>query len=156
MKTWLQGVLFLVLLFAVIQIIHPKTTNPSLEPAKTINSTLAVEGEVAILLERSCHDCHSNNTAWPWYSQVAPASWLVANDVNRGRRAMNLSEWAGIDAAKQRSLLTHICAEVKDGEMPPQAYKVVHPRAKVTNADANTLCAWTNSTVELQRRAEKE
>jgi len=156
MKTWLQGILFLLLLFAVIQIIHPKTVNPPVEPAQIITSALAVDPGVATLLQRSCHDCHSNNTVWPWYSQVAPASWLVVSDVNRGRRAMNLSEWTTVDATKQRSLLTHICGEVKDGEMPPQAYKVIHPRAKVTAADANTLCAWTNSTVELQRRAEKE
>lgn len=156
MKTWLQGVLFLVLLFAVIQIIHPKTANPPVESAKMITSTLAVDPDIASLLERSCHDCHSNNTVWPWYSQVAPASWLVVSDVNRGRRAMNLSEWAGIDAAKRRSLITHICAEVRDGEMPPQAYKVVHRNAGVATADVNVLCAWTNSTVELQRRAEKE
>lgn len=156
MKTWLQGILFLVLLFAVIQLIHPKTMNPPVESAKAITSRLPVDPNVATLLERSCHDCHSNNTVWPWYSQVAPASWLVVSDVNRGRRAMNLSEWTGVDSAKQRSLLTHICGEVKDGEMPPQAYKIVHRNAGVTTADVNMLCAWTNSTVELQPRAEKE
>lgn len=156
MKMWLQGILFLVLLFAVIQIIHPKTVNPPVESAKAITSALAVDPNVSTLFERSCHDCHSNNTVWPWYSQVAPVSWLVVSDVNRGRRAMNLSEWNTVDGTKQRSLLTHICGEVKDGEMPPQAYKVVHRNAGVSTDDVNMLCAWTNSTVELQRRAEKE
>ncbi|HEX7894221.1 MAG TPA: heme-binding domain-containing protein [Terriglobales bacterium] len=156
MKTWLQGVLFLVLLFGVIQVIHPNTTNPPIQSAQTLGSALAVDSNVATLLERSCHDCHSNNTRWPWYSQVAPVSWLVVGDVNRGRRAMNLSEWTRVDATKQRNLLTHICGEVKDGEMPPQAYKVVHRNAGLTSADTNMLCAWTNSTVELQRRADKE
>jgi mono/diheme cytochrome c family protein len=83
----------------------------------------------------ACVDCHSNETSWPWYSSVAPVSWLVAHDVVEGREHFNVSMWgvqqhnAGDDAAE----------EVRDGEMPPGIYLIAHPRAKLSEAEAREL-----------------
>ncbi|MEP6666942.1 MAG: heme-binding domain-containing protein, partial [Nocardioidaceae bacterium] len=76
----------------------------------------------------ACFDCHSNQTVWPWYSNIAPISWLVQRDVDEGRKRMNLSEWTqgqGSEAAEK----------VEAGEMPPFQYLLAHPEARLSDAD---------------------
>jgi hypothetical protein len=82
---WLRrSILVAVILLVVVQIIRPARTNPPVDPKREIGAHLAAEPAVASLFAQSCNDCHSNRTVWPWYSEVAPASWLVVSDVNRG------------------------------------------------------------------------
>src|SRR5215217_7072163 len=81
-------------LFAALQFVRPARTNPPAEEARAIGAHLNVTPEVAGILDRSCNDCHSNLTRWPWYSNVAPVSWFVIDHVNVGRKEMNFSEWA--------------------------------------------------------------
>jgi hypothetical protein len=97
---------------------------------------------VQSILERSCFDCHSNRTRWPWYSNVAPASWLVARDVNEGRERLNFSEWGSYKQGKRVSRLEMMVAEVDKGEMPHKNYLLLHGEAALTEADKDTLCAW--------------
>jgi hypothetical protein len=88
------------------------------------------------LAQRACFDCHSNETRWPWYSYVAPASWLVAYDVNEGRERLNFSDWVeGTHDADEAS------EEVLEGEMPPRIYTVLHPEAVLTPAERRELAA---------------
>ncbi len=101
--------------------------------------------EVAAILDRSCSDCHSNRTVWPWYSAVAPVSWLVAYDVNHGRSELNFSEWGLINQKKNADTLEKICKEVQDKEMPGAFYPLLHPIAKLTDSDIQTVCGWTKS-----------
>lgn len=82
------------IVLAVSQVFQPARTNPAIDPKREIHSNLPVDTHVAATLARACNDCHSNRTLWPWYSHVAPASWLVVSDVNRGRKALNFSEWS--------------------------------------------------------------
>lgn len=83
----------------------------------------------------SCYDCHSNETTWRWYSNVAPMSWLVQQDVEEGRDQLNFSEW---DRPQERDELTEA---VEDGSMPPTKYTLLHPDAKLTAAEKATLLA---------------
>jgi hypothetical protein len=117
-RVTLASVVFLV----VIQIFRPAISNPPVDPKREIHASLAVEPAVATVLTRACNDCHSNRTVWPWYSHVAPVSWLVVSDVNRGRKALNFSEWTGYPAEDQQKQLSEICKEVSEGEMPNLAY----------------------------------
>lgn len=94
------------------------------------------------ILRRACYDCHSNETAWPKYSRVAPASWLVAHDVHEGRRELNFSEWSRYDAASRRKKLDKAAEEVGDGDMPPVYYVWMHPEARLSAADKAALKAW--------------
>lgn len=80
---------------------------------------------------------------WPWYTNAAPVSWLVVSDVNRGRRALNFSNWAGYPPADQRKRLSEICSEMREGEMPGRAYVLLHRRAAITPSDTDTVCRWT-------------
>src|SRR5882762_10607013 len=87
----------LVVLFLLIQFIRPARTNPPVDESQTIFARTQMTPQVAAIFERSCRDCHSHKTVWPWYSNVAPISWLISDDVNKGRQALNMSEWAKLD-----------------------------------------------------------
>ena len=94
MWIWLERSLVAVAIFIVLaQIYRPARTNPPAETNQEIAATLAVEPAIASILDRSCIDCHSNRTVWPWYSHVAPVFWLVMSDVNRDRQRVDFSEW---------------------------------------------------------------
>jgi hypothetical protein len=95
---------------------------------------------VAAILDRSCRDCHSNLTVWPWYTQIAPLSWLMAYGVTRGREAVNFSEWTGYSGDQQRLLLSVSCDDVRSGKMPG-AYTLVRPETRLSAQDVETICA---------------
>jgi Haem-binding domain len=141
----LRSVLALGLLLMLVQIYRPARTNPQIHAEQQIGAYLTAEPVIPAILERSCDDCHSNRTVWPWYSQVAPVSWLVVSDVNRGRRQVNFSEWGSYSADKRGKLLVAICKEVTEGDMPPTTYTPIHSSAKLTQADAQEICRWTTA-----------
>ena len=123
--------LWLLAVFVVIQFVpfghdhsNPPTTK---EPAWDSPETRA-------LVRRACFDCHSNETGWRFYSYVAPVSWLVARDVNQGRRHLNFSAW---DHPQKHA--EHVAEEVNNGEMPPWFYLPLHPSAKLTGAEKQAL-----------------
>ncbi len=132
-------------LFVVVQVVRPELNNPASNPNEHITAKLAVHPEVAATLQRACSDCHSNNTVWPWYSKVAPASWLVANDVKQGRNELNFSIWAKYSTEEQQELLGKMCKEVKEGEMPDSLYAIAHPKARLSSGDRQAFCSWTNT-----------
>lgn len=86
------------------------------------------------LAQRACFDCHSNESTWPWYSNIAPVSWLVQRDVDEGRETLNFSEWGS-----GRYELEEIFEVIEEGEMPPLAYLLQHPDARLTAAEKNEL-----------------
>ncbi|HEV2764900.1 MAG TPA: heme-binding domain-containing protein [Pyrinomonadaceae bacterium] len=138
------------LLFAA-QFVRPARTNPPADASRDIAAHVRVTPQVAGILERSCNDCHSNRTEWPWYSRVAPASWFVADHVQEGRRDLNFSEWPPSESPE---LLKKICYEVKTGFMPMTSYTLLHRDARLTPADVQALCDWAAS--ESERLNQKE
>jgi len=136
------GLLALVIL---IQLFPPDRTNPPVDPSATIQALLPVPPEIDSILKRSCYDCHSSETVWPWYSRVAPVSWLVAGDVHDARRMMNLSEWKIYKPGRVASLLEQICDETSGGDMPLKRYLMLHPEAKLSAEDIRALCSWTDT-----------
>lgn len=121
---------------AVLQLVPVARTNPP------VTSDVDAPRDVQAILERSCYDCHSNRTRWPWYSRVAPVSWLVARDVRLGRRELNFSEWPAFDFEEQDDLMAHIAKQVERGRMPLPIYLTMHPGARLSAADRRTLVAW--------------
>jgi len=101
--------------------------------------------EVSAILDRSCRDCHSHKTVWPWYSNFSPVAWLVTDDVNQGRQNLNLSEWSKYDKDRQGKKLQKMCDEVTDGAMPLSIYTPLHRGSKLTPDQVKTLCAWTEA-----------
>jgi hypothetical protein len=130
-------------LLLAIQMIRPARTNPPTEPSGTLAASMAVPAATMAVLERSCRDCHSNDTRWPWYSNVAPLSWMLIDHVNSGRRHFNYSEWGRYTPDKSRKLLHDICEETRKGSMPVGSYTLLHHDARLSAADVQTLCTWT-------------
>jgi hypothetical protein len=132
-------------LLIAAQLLPVHRDNPPIDPAKTIFSSYPTPADVHAILARSCKDCHSNETTWPWYSHLAPVSWIVAHDVHEGRNMMNFSDWADYSDKRKISKLDHICEKVRKGDMPDSKYTFIHRDAMLSAADRNALCAWTDS-----------
>lgn len=131
--------LFLIIFLVVIQLIPVPKDNPP------ISSPLQVSAQVDMVLRRSCYDCHSHETSWPWYSRIAPISWLVAWDVIEGRDHLNFSIWGEYPANRQAKLFREIRETVDEGEMPPLQYLPTHPDAGLSEAEKNLIRNWTLS-----------
>lgn len=99
---------------------------------------------VAQPLRRACFDCHSNETNWPWYSGVAPLSWLIVHDVDEGRRRLNFSEWAeyASDPETQRYKLEQIVRSLRRGDMAPSYYRLLHSAARLTPNERDRIVRW--------------
>ena len=154
MHIWIKAGVAAVIVLAAIQIVRPNRTNPTIHPAMEISSNSAVPAEVSAILARSCGDCHSHRTVWPWYSAVAPVSWLVAYDVTHGRQRINFSEWAARPADTNGKILAKICTEVTDNEMPGFFYPLMHPAARLSDYDKQAICQWTRSMQQISKARE--
>lgn len=135
-----QAAVVVVVVFAAAQLIRPKRANPVIDPSHAIQAHLGASNALAAILDRSCHDCHSNSTVWPWYTQIAPASWLMARGVTEGRKAVNFSEWADYQPDVQRALLVASCKDVSTGKMPGP-WTLLHPETRLSAQDVETICA---------------
>jgi hypothetical protein len=135
-----------------IQLIRPERSNPPTDPARTIAARLPVPPDAARVLDRSCRDCHSNDTRWPWYSHVAPVSWFVADHVNHGRSHFNYSDWAQYDEDTARRLLKNTCSMARKDDMPLSSYLRLHADARLSDADVASLCDWTDAVLRRSRR----
>ena len=131
----IRALMVIAVAFVVIQFVPVDRANPP------VVADIAAPPHVDAVLRRSCYDCHSNETHWPWYSRVAPASWLVAKDVREGRESLNFSEWR----ASQDEALSEIMETVDEGEMPMNIYVLMHPGAALNNDDIAALRQWTSS-----------
>ena len=132
----------LVIVFCAIQLVVPPRDNPPVDHSATITTQPDLPPQISARLRASCFDCHSNETRWPWYSYVAPVSWLVADDVETGRHHLNFSEWGKFTPSKKVVKLGQIYEQVSMGEMPLQKYLYMHSDARLTPADRDSLMHW--------------
>jgi hypothetical protein len=139
---WKVLAIFILLLLA-IQLARPSRVNPPLAPGKSLTAQTHPPANVERILARSCNDCHSNLTRWPWYSGMAPFSWIVNDDVRDGRRHVNFSQWGDYDDAKRAKLLAKICEDVRGGDMPLWSYTVVHRGTALSITERQQVCEWT-------------
>ena len=128
------------LLFVAIQFVPVDRSNPP------VTAEVPAPPEARAVLRRACYDCHSNETVWPWYSKVAPVSWLVARDVRKGREELNLSTWDRYATKEQLKKLKESWEEVAEGEMPPWFYLPVHRDAVLSAEDKAVLRKWALDT----------
>ena len=134
----------LVAILILIQIVQPSRTNPPVVPSRSLEAHVQMPAEVQVILKRSCYNCHSSATVWPWYSHVAPVSWLVTNDVNTARGHINFQNWeAQINPEEGKEHLGLICKLIRDGSMPPASYRIMHKDAYLSAEEANAVCAWS-------------
>ncbi len=136
-----KGILLLVVLFAVIQLVPygHNHTNPPVIQEPNWDSPQTRE-----LAKRACFDCHSNETVWPWYSNIAPVSWLVQRDVEEGRRKLNFSEWNRPQEEPGEAVKA-----VRKGEMPPIQYWLIQSKARLSPAEKEALIRGLEATLRI-------
>lgn len=135
--------------FLLIQLRTVERDNPPVE------ERIEAPPEVLALLQRSCFDCHSHETDWPWYSYIAPASWVVADDVHHAREHLNFSAWNRYDPDERADLYEEIAEEVSSEAMPLPLYLLGHPGARPTEAERALIVEWAEAAAaEAERAAE--
>lgn len=137
LKTFLILIAAGAILFGILQLIPygRNHVNPPVVKAVTWNSS-----DTEALAQRACYDCHSNETVWPWYSNIAPVSWLIQHDVEEGRSRLNFSDWKGLNPG-------FIVDMIQEGEMPPSSYILLHPSARLSDAEKTQFITGINNSL---------
>jgi len=139
-----RAVIISIAVIVLIQFIPVNRDNPATDPS----SEIKLDGEVKLIVQTACYDCHSNNTKWPWYSYVAPVSWLVSYDVSQGRDEVNFSIWNTYPQKRITRKLTEIAEEVEKGEMPLPKYVIMHSEADLDESQRKVLVNWAKGNSE--------
>jgi hypothetical protein len=139
---WLKSAIVGVCLFGALQAIHPVSPDPNPRPLVRVGGA---SDEVVSILNRSCRDCHSMGTEWPWYARIAPVSWMVSEDVDKGRRFLNFSRWDAYTRGQKMAFLAAMASATAQERMPPKRYLVLHPQAALSDADRKILKDWSRS-----------
>ena len=129
-----------VIIFAAAQLVRPDRANPATDASRTIQAHMGTASGLVAVLDRGCRDCHSNETVWPWYTGIAPLSWLMASAVAEGRQAVNFSEWTAYSSDQQRILLAMSCDDATSGKMPG-VYTRLRPETRLSAQDVEAICA---------------
>lgn len=138
--------IFIVIILFAIQFISVDKTNPPVD----IEATLKAPNEVMNILKKGCYDCHSNETKWPSYSDIAPASFFIASHVKKGRRAMNFSTWNDMDEKIKQQRIKRAIQTVNNGMMALPSYKSAHEEAELNKNEKAVLTAWFKKQLDEQ------
>ena len=136
--------------FLVIQFFPgPAKSNPPTDSSRAFAAVMKPPQPVNDIINRACLDCHSNETKWPWYADVAPVSWPIRYHVIEGRKHLNFSEWLkpGETSFTSWSDLEDICKSVREKTMPLPYYDWMHPEAKLSAADREAVCTWVDTAI---------
>lgn len=135
-------VFFLIVLVLLMQLIRP-TKNITKEIAtNNITTQIDVPENIQSLIDRSCNDCHSNNTAYLWYHNIAPISWVAAHHVKEGKEHVNFDEWANYNANQKNHIIEELKETIESREMPLVGYLKFHPEAIISDEDNAKLLDW--------------
>lgn len=129
----------------IMQFFRIDKTAPAHDVANDILTMTGADAEITSLLKAACYDCHSYDTEYPWYTNVAPFSFFIKGHIKGGRQNVNFAEWASYDAGKRNHKLEECIEVIEDGRMPMKSYTWLHPEAKLTDAQNDKLIAWLKS-----------
>lgn len=138
--------LAILVVFIAIQFMQPARNQSGQEEQADISKTYSIPDTIYALFKNTCFDCHSNNTNYPWYSNIQPMGWLIAGDIENGKTKLNFSEFGSLSSRRQISKLVDIENRIKDGTMPLPAYKLMHENARLTKEDQELLIDWIEDT----------
>ncbi len=154
MKKVIKAILLvLVVLLIVIQFFRPEPNLATTLSPQDITARYAVPQPVAQLLHRSCYDCHSNNTSYPWYSKVQPVSWWLDDHIREGKKELNFSEFGTYTPKKAAHKLDEIIAETGEREMPLSSYTLLHKDAKLSDGEIKLINEWATALGDSIRKA---
>ncbi len=141
--------LFLLLAFIVIQFIHPKPNKSQGDQPNQIGKMYDVPENVKSILVKACNDCHTNNTRYPWYSNIQPVDWWLTNHIKEGKAHLNLDEYTKRPLRYQYHKMEEIVEQVKEGHMPLNSYLWIHKDAKLNDAEKTTITDWADGIREI-------
>ena len=147
MKKWFRRIVLAGVSVAGVAsiLVHPFGAVKKSVSDKPLLAGAAVDRAVIQIVERSCQNCHSERTDWPWYSYIAPTSWLIERDVQQARSHMNLSHWDEYGLEKREDILAEISAMIRSRQMPPSRYLRLHPDAKLSDEEIDLIYKWARS-----------
>lgn len=137
----LMGLLAMCVGVALLGLVASRESRVAAPPVEGV----ADDPAVSAILARSCQDCHSDRTHWPWYGHIPPASWLLNHDVKEARSHMDLSRWSKYSLDDKREILTEMGAVLRNNQMPPSRYLFMHSDARLSADETARLYAWTRS-----------
>ena len=141
-------ILIVVIVLIGIQFIPTKRNTSTVLLETDISKSLSVPVEVQNIFKRSCYDCHSNNTNYPWYNKIQPISFLLENHIKKGKKELNFSKFGTYSKRKQKSKLKAIYNQIKDNEMPLWSYTLIHRDAKLSEKDRDLIKQWATKLLD--------
>jgi len=136
----------IIMVLLAIQFIRPsKNFSSDTAGPNDITTQHATSPQVKAILSKACYDCHSDNTRYPWYAEVQPVSWWLANHVKDGKRHLNFSQFGGYTPKRASKRIKDVIEETKSHEMPLASYTLIHREAKLTDEEIAALTAWAES-----------
>ena len=135
----------LVVVLVIIQFFRIDKVNPSYSASNDLIVVSSPSSEVEQILKQSCYDCHSFETKYPWYTNVAPVSWWIKDHINEGREELNFSEWATYSEKRKKHKLEEFVEMIEEDEMPLSSYTWGHPEASLSEEQKQTLIDWVKS-----------
>ncbi len=140
MKILKKILIVLLVALVLIQFYRPEKNNPEYRDVASFEAETKPSPEIKAVLENNCYDCHSNKTEYPWYAEIAPISFLIADHVEEGNEHFNVSEWDAYTLKKKDHKLDELIEEVEEGEMPEKGYALIH--GKITEQEKEALIKW--------------
>ena len=147
-KPFKVAAIAIVIGFITLQFFGIDKTNPPIVHSETLEATVAVPPDVALIMGRSCNDCHTNKTVYPWYANIQPAGWFLKDHIDEGKRKLNLSKFNTFDTKKKIKKLEEICEQVESSEMPLPSYLWIHRYAVLSENERKAICDWTKQAIE--------
>ena len=141
-------VLVLVIVFIAIQFIQPAHNKSGQVSPADFTKLYHVPSNVEGFLKTACYDCHSNNTNYPWYSNIQPMAWMMKRHINNGKEKLNFSEFGSYSSRRQISKLKGIANQIKEDAMPIASYKMMHSKANLAKEEKSIIIDWMNKTAD--------
>ncbi len=135
----------LLIIFIAIQFFRPARNNGAIASATDITHSVTVPDSVMRILQKSCYDCHSNHTDYPWYTNINPAGWWMNGHIKDGKRAINFSDLSAFNTKKLEHRLGDIAEEAEKHDMPLPSYTIIHKDAKLSDAEIKIIKTWTEA-----------
>ena len=148
MRSIKKILLTLLIVFIAIQFIQPAHNKSGQALPNDFVKIYVVPGNVQTVLQNACYDCHSNNTSYPWYSNIQPMAWIMARHIKNGKEKLNFSDFGSNTTRKQISRLKGIANQIKDDEMPISSYMAMHKKANLTKEEKILIIDWMNKTAD--------
>lgn len=152
MRFSIKIILAIIIIFLGIQFIKPPRNYGTSIASSDISMVLDMPDSIKVILTNACYDCHSNNTRYPWYSNIQPVGWLLAYDIKKGKEELNFSEFGAYSQRRQVSKLNGIVNSIEEDIMPLKSYRMMHKSARLSSNEKSVIINWSKQIIDSIRQ----